>query len=96
MSPCSGGRLASAPRWKQWPCTAGSTGGTTPLFTPSEGGGGGGVDEPRPCLQVGEVSSGPAPPADSGQEWLCAGGGGLGEQVEQVEAVGAPWRRTGE
>lgn len=87
MSPCSGGRLASAPRWKQWPCTAGSTGGTTPLLTPKDGGGGG-VDEPRPCLQEGGV--------DSGQEWLCGGAGGLGEQVEQVEELGAPWRRTGE
>lgn len=96
MSPCSGARPARAPLWKQWACTAGSAGGTTPLFTPRDGGGGvdGGCAEPLPCLQVGGVCSGPAP-TDSGQVWLCSGGG-LGEEVEQVEELGAPLRRTGE
>lgn len=92
----SAGKLGRAPRWRQCPCTAGSIGGTTPLFIPKEGGGGvrGNGAERSPCLAVGGVCRGPRP-AERGQEWLYVGWG-LGVQVEQVPELGAPWSQTGE
>lgn len=92
----SAGKPGSPPWRKQCPCTAGSIGGTAPLFSPSDEGGGvggNGADAPA-CFIVGGVCRGPRP-AERGQERLCVGLG-LGVQVEQVPELGAPWSRTGE